>query len=317
MAEQARPAEVALHARSSSRVEMSVLQQDPNDAVVDSGYSRARSNGTSHLTAAPAMGLKDRCGQEASRCMDEETFEKLWKGYEPDLFGIAMQLYWGNRSDAEDLVQETAMKLSRHRQQLDERYNVHAYMRTVLRRTFVDQFRYRRRRPQVSLEALSPGDDGASFDPIDPNATAEVTFGTTPRAGVTDNLSDDQCRALRLRAAGTEYRDIAADLECEESQVIELLERAVSAVGEQIRDLVRELTGDVPEDMNGDQLVTLALTELYGFPDKQVAKILGCETGTVASRKNRIKQKLAEALSDVGAERGYQTSMGRDGGSNE
>jgi RNA polymerase sigma-70 factor (ECF subfamily) len=92
------------------------------------------------------------------RTAKREAFEKEALVHLDTLYHIAMRLC-GRASDAEDLVQETVAKAYRAWEQYVPGTNCRAWLVTILRNTFINQFRKESRRPSEvqfdSVEELS------------------------------------------------------------------------------------------------------------------------------------------------------------------
>lgn len=88
-----------------------------------------------------------------------KDFPKQVLEYANALYGLALSLT-RNRADAEDLVQEACVKAFRAYASFQPGSNFRAWIFTILRNTFINEYRRKRSRPEeVSLDA----EDGFSY----------------------------------------------------------------------------------------------------------------------------------------------------------
>ncbi|HPR63512.1 MAG TPA: sigma-70 family RNA polymerase sigma factor [Thermoanaerobaculia bacterium] len=102
--------------------------------------------------------MKTRTLQSAQK----EEFEERILNYVDILYSTALRLT-RNPQDAQDLVQETSLRAFRYRHRFQDGTNFKAWLFTILRNTFINEYRRRRRIPDlVDLEDvkdfLSSGD---------------------------------------------------------------------------------------------------------------------------------------------------------------
>src|SRR5262245_34292521 len=72
------------------------------------------------------------------------------------LYRVALRLT-GNPSDADDLVQETMLKAYRAWDQYEKGTNAKAWLLTILRHAFINEYRRKVRHPEtVDLDAIEP-----------------------------------------------------------------------------------------------------------------------------------------------------------------
>lgn len=116
-----------------------------------------------------------------------------------------------DRSQAEDVAQETFIRLLRHAPGYEGRGQFSAWLQTIARRLSLNVLRMRQRRPEVSIEA--------AFDrPSRVNPEKGIELKEVQRALA--RLPKRQRKALWLKAAeGLSYREIAETLECSEPDV--------------------------------------------------------------------------------------------------
>jgi len=136
-------------------------------------------------------------------------FEACVRTHTGTLYGLAMRLS-GNKSDANDLVQDTFERALRHYGRLEPGTNERAWLCTILHHLFIDLCRRRRRERQKSEEeAREPPCDPA--EPEDEPAWARITV-TQVRAAL-EKLDEDFRVVYRMHAVeGLPYAEIAERL---------------------------------------------------------------------------------------------------------
>lgn len=84
------------------------------------------------------------------------------------LYGLALRLCGGDEAGAEDLVQESMLKAFRAWDRFERGTNSRAWLMTILRNTFINQFRRQKSRPvPVELDEAEPSTAPSLFD-VDP-----------------------------------------------------------------------------------------------------------------------------------------------------
>jgi RNA polymerase sigma-70 factor (ECF subfamily) len=146
--------------------------------------------------AAPA-------GEAADDLAARREFEVLVAAHLPALRACASRLC-RSQYDPDDVVQEALLRAFRTRSQVSEPQRMRSWLLTIVTRTFIDQTRKRRRRPEhVELVADAPAPepvDPAPWDHIDPEDV---------RAAI-DRLPDDVRDTYRMFAIeGLDYIAIA------------------------------------------------------------------------------------------------------------
>ncbi|MCP5007807.1 MAG: sigma-70 family RNA polymerase sigma factor [Planctomycetes bacterium] len=90
------------------------------------------------------------------------AFESSALEYMDALYNFAVRMS-GNREDAEDLVQETYLKMHRFSHTFDEGSNLKAWLFKILRNTFINKYRKKLREPQ---EVHDNNDEFSLYDCI-------------------------------------------------------------------------------------------------------------------------------------------------------
>jgi RNA polymerase sigma-70 factor, ECF subfamily len=164
---------------------------------------------------------------------DLEAFNRLVLAYQSRAYALAMRMM-GDREVAADVTQEAFISLYRHLRDF-RGGSLRAYILRSVTNACYDELRQRRRKPAVSLEALSQGDgseDGrASFEPPDPGETPEDHLARSEVRRALEEclrrLTDDQ-RAVVLLAdvQAMDYSEVAAVMQTALGTVKSRLARA-------------------------------------------------------------------------------------------
>ncbi len=96
------------------------------------------------------------------------------------LYRVALRLS-GNPSDADDLVQETMLKAFRAWDQYEKGTNAKAWLLTILRHAFINEYRRRTRHPET-----------VDLDKIEPYAVFPEVQDEDPQGAFFDRIVDDQ-----------------------------------------------------------------------------------------------------------------------------
>lgn len=133
------------------------------------------------------------------------------------LYRMALRLQL-SRQEAEDVVQETMLRLWQRRQQWADMQNIEAFAMTVCRNLALDILRRHARRADTSSDNLADMPDTA------PNASPELLAESHDRMETVRQLiaqlPEKQRTAMTLRdLEGKSYRDIAEIMQVSEEQV--------------------------------------------------------------------------------------------------
>jgi RNA polymerase sigma-70 factor (ECF subfamily) len=97
------------------------------------------------------------------------------------LYGLALRLSGGDESGAEDLVQEAILKAYRAWDRFEPGTNCRAWLMTILRNTFINQFRRQRSRPT-----------DVEFEQFAERPPSDALFEADPEGRIFDHIIDDQ-----------------------------------------------------------------------------------------------------------------------------
>jgi RNA polymerase sigma-70 factor (ECF subfamily) len=133
-----------------------------------------------------------------------------------------------NQEQAEDIIQQTFLRLMRHILRNGPERNLRAWLFRVARNTSVDLYRSENRwRCDIEAAVLSQG----CPDPA-PNPEEKVILEECKRQfeSARAQLTPKQRRSILLRAEGLRYREIAVILGVSVQRVVELVQRAISSL---------------------------------------------------------------------------------------
>ena len=99
---------------------------------------------------------------------DKTAFEQLFKRYREGILQLYMQRTNGNREDADDLLQETFVKVFLNLHRYNQDYTFGQWIYTIARNTFVDYVRKRRDNLSIDLMQI-----GHAMMPASPSPTPE------------------------------------------------------------------------------------------------------------------------------------------------
>ncbi len=112
--------------------------------------------------------------------LKRESFEREALVHLDVLYRVALRLS-GNPSDADDLVQETMLKAYRAWDQYEKGTNAKAWLLTILRHAFINEYRRRTRHPET-----------VDLDKIEPYAVFPEVQDEDPQGAFFDRIVDDE-----------------------------------------------------------------------------------------------------------------------------
>lgn len=179
---------------------------------------------------------------------DPATFADDAMPYMNQLFATAMRMT-RNRSDAEDLVQETYLKAYRAYERFEAGTNLRAWLFRILTNNYINRYRKKQRRPVESdlddvqdlyLYRRLGGDEAARIG----KSAEDVLFSEITDSLIMDAIEDlpDQYRAAVLLAdvEGFAYKEIAEILDVPIGTVMSRLHRGRKRLQEQLYEFGRE-----------------------------------------------------------------------------
>ena len=144
-------------------------------------------NGMESETSAIARGLRRR---------DPDLLDRLIEQYQHRLLRYLVSLT-ADRAIAEDLFQETWMRVLERGHQYDGRHEFSTWLYTIARNLTIDHLR--RKRPAVSLDALMEAEDSAL--PYEPASAGPSALDTVAQHEVTERVT------AAMSALPIEYRE--------------------------------------------------------------------------------------------------------------
>jgi RNA polymerase sigma-70 factor (ECF subfamily) len=168
---------------------------------------------------------------------DQSRFQAQAMQYMDSLYSAALRMT-RNRSDAEDLVQETYLKAYRAYGGFEEGTNLRAWLYRILTNTYINAYRAKQRHPVVEevedveelyLYRRFAGADGI----ISPSAEEEVLKGITDTAmkEALESLPDSfRMVVLLADVEGFSYKEIAEIVEAPIGTVMSRLHRGRRAL---------------------------------------------------------------------------------------
>lgn len=175
-----------------------------------------------------------------------KEFEQLVMEHVDMMYAVALRLT-RNPVDAEDLTQNTLVKVLRFHDKFKEGTYIKAWLLTILRNTFINDYRRRARRPaHVELTGAEPNQEL----PADPEVPYQAVGDTA--AGLMELLDDRVRKAIEslpedFRRAvvmadleDKSYKEIAEAMDCPLGTVMSRLYRGRKLLRDQLEDYARE-----------------------------------------------------------------------------
>jgi len=181
-----------------------------------------------------------------------EEFDSLVLEHMDMLYAVALRLT-RNRADAQDLTQNTVVKALRFHEKFAQGTYIKAWLLTLLRNTFINDYRSKSRRP-VCIELRgteaaksSAPDPAVAYEPSqeDPAGFMEL-LGDEVRLAV-ESLPDKFRRAVIIRhIEDKSYKEIAAAMDCPLGTAMSRLYRGRKLLRESLHVYARDrgLVGD-------------------------------------------------------------------------
>jgi RNA polymerase sigma-70 factor (ECF subfamily) len=214
--------------------------QGPRDGASADGFFGEPSRGTA--SKMKDQGLASRsCGQATrtepagdlvSRVIagDGEAFRSIVEIHEPSVFGLARRLLGGDRSEAEDVTQETFVRAFQYLRSLEDRERFQPWLHAIARSLCLE----RRRRRQAEGRALARREEIQRRESICGSPGRDRVI-----ASALDDLPLDERRILGLRYyEGLSYDEISIRLQLSFAQVDHLIRKARSRLARRLE--VRE-----------------------------------------------------------------------------
>ena len=149
---------------------------------------------------------------------ESSAFEKLATPYEQKIWGLCYRMM-SHRQDAEDIVQETMLKVWSRREQWAEIDSMEAFCLTICHNLALDRVKSMSRQTSTMLDAdtLDRADSSYNSDPEEQTMQRDRLQIVRQ---LMDTLPEKQRICIQLRdVEGKPYKDIAAIMDITEQQV--------------------------------------------------------------------------------------------------
>jgi RNA polymerase sigma-70 factor (ECF subfamily) len=140
--------------------------------------------------------------------MTISTFGQLFQEHSPNLQAFALQLT-RDKNDAEDLFQDTAYKAMRYRHLYQPKTNLQAWMMTIMRNTFINEWRKRKRKQQIA-ELQIPGVTLTQTTATRNDGESKVTMQELMKT--MDQLEEGLSKPFLMAFRGYKYEEIANEM---------------------------------------------------------------------------------------------------------
>lgn len=118
------------------------------------------------MTADPAAEARDRADMAALQAGKDAALNDLMERHAPGVFRFLVGLT-GNPAEAEDLAQETFVRVFQARASYRLSLPFTTWLYTIAANLARNHFRWRKRHPNIPLDAPSPDDAGSEPTPAD------------------------------------------------------------------------------------------------------------------------------------------------------
>ncbi len=165
--------------------------------------------------------------------MSTLEFSQEFNGLENILFSFAMKLT-KNREDAKDLMQETAMRAYRHRDKFTMGTNFKSWCSTIMRNTFINQYRKAKLRRNVN-EPIESFLFAVENKNVIPNQ-GEMNIRMKEYKSIFSEIGDIYSIPFLMFYQGYEYKEIASYLEIP----IGTVKSRIFLARKKLKDLINE-----------------------------------------------------------------------------
>lgn len=173
-------------------------------------------------------------------------FEKLVLEHLDMLYAVALRLT-RNAADAQDLTQNTVVKALRFHSKFEKGTYIKAWLLTILRNTFINEYRRKARRPTfVELSGTEQATDTSpdpevNYEPADrgPEELLELLDDEVKQA--VESLPDDFRNAVVMAdLEDMSYKEIAQAMQCPLGTVMSRLYRGRKLLRERLFEYARD-----------------------------------------------------------------------------
>ena len=166
-------------------------------------------------------GMSDEDLLLATARGDREAFRRLYQNTDKSIYGYILSII-KNESDAEEIMQETYMKVWTSAASYEAQGKPLAWMFTIARNLCFMRFRDRKREADISLEELTGDAQGEICVSLE-NAAEKLALNAA-----LNSLSGEEREIVLLHAgAGMKHREIAGSLDMPLATVLSKYNRAM------------------------------------------------------------------------------------------
>jgi RNA polymerase sigma-70 factor (ECF subfamily) len=173
-------------------------------------------------------------------------FENLVIEHLGMLYAVALRLT-RNATDAQDLTQNTVVKALRFHNQFKDGTYIKAWLLTILRNTFINEYRRRVRRPDfVELTGAEAAPDTGpdpkvAFDPADDNSADLLELLDDEVKSAIESLPKDfKFAVIMADLKDKSYKEIAEAMECPLGTVMSRLYRGRKLLRQRLYDYAKD-----------------------------------------------------------------------------
>lgn len=181
-----------------------------------------------------------------------KKFEGLVLEHMGMLYAVALRLT-RNATDAQDLTQNTVVKALRFHTQFKDGTYIKAWLLTILRNTFINEYRRRVRRPdfvELTGSEAAPDtapDSGVTLEPDSDNSSDLLELLDEEVKGAIESLPEDfRFAVIMADLRDKSYKEIAEAMDCPLGTVMSRLYRGRKLLRQRLYDYAkdRRLVGD-------------------------------------------------------------------------
>lgn len=144
-----------------------------------------------------------------SNQMTTSVFGQIFQEHIPNLQAFALQLT-RDKNDAEDLYQDTLYKAIRYRHLYKPKTNLQAWLMTIMRNTFINEWRRRKRKQQIA-EMQIPGVTFSQTTPVQNGGERKMVMQEIMKA--LNELDKGLSKPFLMAFKGFKYEEIAQEMD--------------------------------------------------------------------------------------------------------
>ena len=183
--------------------------------------------------------------ETADKPQRSQEFERLVLDHSDILYAVALRLT-RNRTDAEDLTQNTLFKALRFHDKFKEGTYIKAWLLTILRNTFINEYRRKTRRPtfvELSGTEAAPEtapDPTVHFEPDGSREDLLELLDDEVREAIDKLPADFRQAVIMADLEDKSYKEIADAMDCPLGTVMSRLYRGRKLLRDQLEDYAKQ-----------------------------------------------------------------------------